>query len=150
MHFLNGHGESLRRRNAGAIVIVNCSRCHRNFLIRMALLKSVSGVLGVKRYRIPGLKYSITKGGRAGFLLQDGNIVGRLVFAPTCECLKTEEVKVHLHDLFLSRSITCEYGLQAETAMLLLHLPSVIRSYNSYLNQTYLPLWTSVREIIFE
>lgn len=79
MHFLNGHGESLRRRNAGAIVIVNCSRCDRNFLIRMALPKSVSSVLGVKRYRIPGLKYSITKSGRAGFLLQDGNILGRLI-----------------------------------------------------------------------
>lgn len=130
MQFLNGHGESLHLRNASAIVIVNCSRCEKNFLIRMALLKPPSSLLGVKAYRIPGLDYSFTRIGGAGFLLQDRNIVGRFIWgAPTCDCLKTEEIEVHLNDLTLPRSNMCEYGLQAEAEWLPLSLGPAIRPF---------------------
>lgn len=134
MQFVNGHGESLHLRNACAIVIVNCSRCKKNFPIRMALLKPAFSLYGVKAYRIPGLDYSFSRIGGVGFLLRDRNIVGRFIWgAPTCECLKIEEIEVHLNHLPLPRANMCEYGLQADADWLPLALGPVIRSYNSCL-----------------
>ena len=126
--FLTSHGSSLHLSKAGGTFIVNCSHCDENFLIRIILFKPASRLLGVKAYRIPGLKYEYTLTGGAGFLLQDGHILGRFIWgAPTCECHKTEEIEVHLHDLPLSRSNACEYGIQAETEWLPL-FENIIRS----------------------
>lgn len=129
MQFLSAHGGSLHLGNAGAIVIVNCYRCNGNFPIRVALLKPASSLLGVKAYRIPGLKYLYTQVGGVGFLHQDGHIVGRFLWGiPTCECPKIEEVEVHLDDFPLPRPNTCIYGFQAEAGRLPIHLEDIIKS----------------------
>lgn len=67
MQSLNAHGASLHLSKDGAIVIVKCSHCDTNFLIRMALFKPASRLLGVKAYRIPGLKYESALTGRSRF-----------------------------------------------------------------------------------
>lgn len=87
--FLNAHGCSLHLDDSAALVAISCYACKREFLIRVALLRSEIHVVGTTAYRIPGLKYEFTHEGGAGLLLKDGRAVGRFLWGtPTCECDK--------------------------------------------------------------
>ena len=113
MNFLRAHGSNLHLGDANmALIGVKCDQCHDIFLLRVAMLAPASQVIGLRAYRIPGLKYLFTHAGGAGFLLkEDGSMVGRFAWGtPTCECPKLKEVKVHLHDLPLPRPNTYQYG----------------------------------------
>jgi hypothetical protein len=113
LHHLQTHGGTLHLAARGVVATVNCSKCHRDFLIRVGLLKAPSQVLGVKAYRVPGMKYGFTHKGGAGFLLNDGHIVGRILWGtPTCDCEKLGEVEVALDDLPLPRPNYTKYGEQ--------------------------------------
>lgn len=111
MKFLSAHGGGLHLGRCNVVANITCAKCQKDFLIRVALLKPGSQLLGVKAYRIPGLKYDFTHPGGAGFLLENGRIVGRFLWGtPTCECEKLEEVEVLLDDLPLPRPNNIEYG----------------------------------------
>lgn len=111
LHHLQTHGGTLHLASLGAVVTFMCSHCHRNFLIRVGLLKAPSQVIGVNAYRIPGLRYNFTKAGGTGFLLKDGRIFGRILWgSPTCECEKLGQVEVCLDDLPLPRPNYTRYG----------------------------------------
>lgn len=113
MSFLQGHGATIHFSSSGALVDLNCHSCHKHFLLRVALLKPDSSVLGAKAYRVPGLKYGFTHAGGAGLLIKDGYNVGRFVWGtPTCACPKLEDVEIPLHPLPLPRPNNYEYGRQ--------------------------------------
>jgi hypothetical protein len=115
MRFLEAHGGTLHLGSCGVVVSVNCPRCHKAFLLRVALLKPELHVIGVRGYRVPGLKYEFTHAGGAGFLLKNGRIVGRFIWGtPTCACSKLEEVEVLLDDLPLPRPNHTNYGQQTD------------------------------------
>ncbi|VUC25626.1 unnamed protein product [Clonostachys rosea] len=109
--FMFSHGGTMHLSETGVMVVVNCMHCHQPFPIRAGLLKPASSLIGVKAYRIPGLRYRFTHQGGAGFLLQDGKMVGRFIWGiPTCSCPRIEQVKVNLDDLPLPKPNTYNYG----------------------------------------
>ncbi|KAI1330297.1 hypothetical protein F5Y16DRAFT_415785 [Xylariaceae sp. FL0255] len=101
IQFLDGHGYTLHLGGAGAVAGVTCSQCHKTFLIRVALLRPPSEVVGAQVYRVPGLKYRFTHQGGCGWLLKEGHIVGRFIWgAPTCGCKRElEEKEIVLEEL---------------------------------------------------
>ncbi|KAL9094076.1 MAG: hypothetical protein Q9165_003746 [Trypethelium subeluteriae] len=115
MEFLVGHGGTLHLGGRAALVVVRCSSCLKNFLLLVGLLESEVNVYGAKAYRVPGLRYQFTLEGGAGFLLQNGRIVGRFIWAiPTCSCPKLEEVKISLTPPPLPRPNNYRYGQQQQ------------------------------------
>ncbi|KAK4507179.1 hypothetical protein PRZ48_000913 [Zasmidium cellare] len=98
--FLQLHGGTLHHGNAGAIVGIICTKCQGIFLLRILLYQPASSLIGVKAYRIPGLKYRFSHAGGVGILLKDNRPVGRFVWGtPTCDCPKTTEIEVVVDDL---------------------------------------------------
>lgn len=113
MRFLEEHGSTIHFGASGALVDVSCHSCHKNFLVRVALIKPDFYVLGAKAYRFPGLKYQFTHAGGAGLLVKDRCNVGRFVWGtPTCACPKFEDIEIPLHDLPIPRPNNYEYGQQ--------------------------------------
>lgn len=128
MQFLGAHGGSMHLGDAGAIVGVNCPRCHQSFLLRVALLEPPSELLGIKAYRVPGLRYRFTHAGGCGFLLKEGRIVGRFIWgSPTCECHITEEVEVVLEAPPMPQPNNFKYGQTGQTEWLPLSLGNRVR-----------------------
>jgi hypothetical protein len=111
---LSSYAGSLHLGAAMAYTIVQCSACHGNFVLRVALIKPASDVLGSAAYRIPGLRYwSMAFPGGAGFLLKNDQIVGRFIWGtPTCKCAKLKEIEVKLEDLPMPRPNRYRYGTQ--------------------------------------
>ncbi|KAL9045578.1 MAG: hypothetical protein Q9214_001402 [Letrouitia sp. 1 TL-2023] len=113
MRFLDAYGNTIHFGSSGGLVDVICYKCQKSFLIRVALLKPDSYVLGAKAYRVPGLKYAFTHAGGAGLLVKNGCNVGRFLWStPTCACPKLEDQEMPLHDLPLQRPNNYEYGRQ--------------------------------------
>lgn len=108
---MGAHGGTMHLNRSGALVGVDCSRCHGRFLIRAGLLEPPSQILGAVAYRIPGLKYVFTHEGGAGILVKDSRIVGRFIWGmPTCNCPKLEEVEVQLGRFPKPKQNKTEYG----------------------------------------
>ena len=108
---MRAHGTTLHLGHLTALVTVNCPSCHKNFLLRVALLKPPSQVLGARAYRVPGLKYAFTHAGGAGFLIKKMCIIGSFMWGThTCECPKLKDVEILIHDLPLPRPNDYEYG----------------------------------------
>ncbi len=71
--------------------------------------------MGSVAYRVPGLQYAFTHEGGAGWLVTDGQRVGRFVWGtPTCECPKLEEVAIQLSDLPLPKPNEYRYGFDPQ------------------------------------
>ena len=87
-----------RRRDRGAvngepICKVKCPGCSAWSLLRLDLRPAAT--LGAKIYRIPGLTYSNSVQDGAGVVLQNGRIVGRMLYgAPSCGCRQLEAVQI--------------------------------------------------------
>ncbi|KAI1329145.1 hypothetical protein F5Y16DRAFT_113179 [Xylariaceae sp. FL0255] len=97
---LTTHGATLHLERGNAVVCITCSRCHRDFLFRVASLRPPSQLVGARAYSVPGLKYRGTHAGGCGLLIKEGRTVGRFVWGTsTCECDKLEEVEVFLEEL---------------------------------------------------
>lgn len=112
MSFLQHHGGTIHHAASGAIVGVRCSNCQNVSLLRIALYRPASIVLGLQVYRIPGLKYFFSHLGGAGFLLKERQVVGRFVWGvPTCVCSKWTEVEIALDDLPLPEYILSGMGI---------------------------------------
>lgn len=111
---LSSYAGSIHLGAAMAYIYVKCSRCNETFVIRVALLKHASDALGAVAFRIPGLRYwGMTNAGGAGFLLKDGQMIGRFIWGtPTCECDKLKEVAVKLENLPMPRANRYPYGSQ--------------------------------------
>lgn len=108
---MGAHGGTMHLNRSGALVGVDCSRCHGRFLISAGLLEPPSQILGAVAYRIPGLKYVFTHEGGAGILVKDSRIVGRFIWGmPTCNCPKLEEVEVQLGRFPKPKQNKTEYG----------------------------------------
>ena len=111
MEFLNSHGGTIHLGFQSAVVSASCPACRQDFLIRTALFSNESQVAGSTAWRIPGLKYEFSLEGGAGFILNNGRIVGRFLWASqTCDCLKLEDVEVLLNDLPVPRKNEFKYG----------------------------------------
>ncbi|KAF2167054.1 hypothetical protein M409DRAFT_54268 [Zasmidium cellare ATCC 36951] len=107
---LEYHGNTLHHGKAGAIVGMKCMKCQRIFLLRILLYQPISTLLGVKAYRIPGLKYRYSHAGGMGILLIRHKIVGRFVWGtPTCACPKMTEIEVAIDDLPMPRPNNSRY-----------------------------------------
>lgn len=87
-----------RRRDRGAIggepvCRVKCPGCFTSSLLRLDL--RTTATLGAKIYRIVGLTYSESVKDGVGLVLQDGRIVGRMLYgAPACSCRLPEIVQI--------------------------------------------------------
>jgi hypothetical protein len=74
------------------ICTVQCNGCRERHLFRLELRENVQ--MGAEIYRIPGLSYSRTVENGVGLVIQEQQIVGRMVYgAPACNC--------HLNQLVL-------------------------------------------------
>ena len=114
--FLNSHGNTVHLGSQSAVVRVSCPACCQKFLIRTALFSNESQVADLTAWRIPGLKYKYSLKGGAGFVLNNGRIVGRFLWASeTCDCRKLEEVEVLLSDLPVPQGNQYEYGSSQNT-----------------------------------
>lgn len=87
-----------RRRDRGVesgepICMIQCPGCSTRSLLRLDLRPTTT--LGAKIYRIPGLTYSDSVEDGTGIVLQDGRIVGRMLYgAPICSCRLPEVVQI--------------------------------------------------------
>ncbi|KAL8882099.1 MAG: hypothetical protein Q9198_000841 [Flavoplaca austrocitrina] len=87
-----------RRRDRGVesgepICMIQCPECSTRSLLRLDLRPTAT--LGAKIYRIPSLTYSDGVQGGIGIVLQDGRIVGRMLYgAPVCSCRLPEVVQI--------------------------------------------------------
>ena len=87
-----------RRRDRGAvggepICRVKCRGCSTCSLLRLDL--RTTATLGAKIYRIAGLTYSESVKDGVGLVLQNGRIVGRMLYgAPACGCRLPEIVQI--------------------------------------------------------
>ncbi|KAK0506965.1 hypothetical protein JMJ35_010665 [Cladonia borealis] len=116
LEFLNSHGGTIHLGSQTAVVRVSCPACCQEFLIRTAFFSNESQVADLTAWRIPGLKYEFSLEGGAGFVLNNGRIVGRFLWASeTCDCHKLEEVEVLLSDLPVPRGNQFEYGSSPNT-----------------------------------
>ena len=116
LEFLNSHGGTIHLGSQSAVVSVSCPACGQEFLIRTALFSNESQVADLTAWRIPGLKYGFSLKGGAGFVLNNGRIVGRFLWASeTCDCDKLEEVEVLLSDLPVPRGNQYQYGSSQNT-----------------------------------
>ena len=114
--FLNSHGGTIHFGSQSAVVSVSCPACGQEFLIRTALFSNESQVADLTAWRIPGLKFGFSLKGGAGFVLNDGRIVGRFLWASeTCDCDKLEKVEVLLSDLPVPRGNQYQYGSSQNT-----------------------------------
>ena len=114
--FLDSHGDAIHLRSQSAVVSVSCPACCQKFLIRTALFSNESQVADLTAWRIPGLKYEYSLEGGAGFVLNNGRIVGRFLWASeTCDCDKHGEVEVLLSDLPVPRGNQYQYGSSQNT-----------------------------------
>lgn len=97
MQFIEAHGGTMHKGpkdhdSGGVIVGVRCLKCHETSLLRAALYKPATDLLGTKAYRIPGLQHWFTHPGGMGFLLKEKQIVGRFIWGtPTCDCSELED-----------------------------------------------------------
>lgn len=120
--FLNSHGGTIHLGPQSAVVTVSCPACCQEFLIRTALFSNESQMAGLTAWRIAGLKYKFSFEGGAGFVLNNGRIVGRFLWASeTCDCLKLEEVEVLLSDLPVPRGNQYQYGSSQNTGWIPVH-----------------------------
>lgn len=87
-----------RRRDRGVesgepICMVQCPGCSTRSLFRLDLRPTAT--LGAKIYRVPSLTYSDGVQGGIGIVLQNGRIVGRMLYgAPICNCRLPEVVQI--------------------------------------------------------
>jgi hypothetical protein len=87
-----------RRRDQGVvggepICRVRCPGCSACSLLRLDL--RTTATLGAKIYRIAGLTYSESVKDGVGLVLQNGRIVGRMLYgAPACSCRLREIVRI--------------------------------------------------------
>lgn len=87
-----------KRRDRGVesgepICMIQCPGCSTRSLLRLDLRPTAS--LRAKVYRIPGLTYSDGVQGGIGIVLQEGRLVGRMLYgAPICSCRCQEVVRI--------------------------------------------------------
>ena len=120
MDWLNSdHGGTIHLGSQSAVVSVSCPACDQKFLIRTALFSNESQAADLTAWRIPGLKYKFSLKGGAGFVLHNGRIVGRFLWASeTCDCPKLEEVEVLICDFPVPRGNQFNYGSSQNTGWL--------------------------------
>ncbi|KAI1404754.1 hypothetical protein F4819DRAFT_81686 [Hypoxylon fuscum] len=107
VQYMNTHGHTMHRGRSAALASIQCSTCHEQFLISVALLLPASEVLGAVAFRVPGLKYAFSHEGGMGMLLRDGQMVGRFIWGtPNCSCSQAEDVTIRLDGLPLPKCIT--------------------------------------------
>lgn len=100
LQFLETHGLTIHAINSSGFVGVTCGVCTKMFVFRAAMYETPTNVRGAVVYRIPGLSYDFTRPDGMCFLVNDGRIVGKLLWAtPACECGVTERVQVSVADV---------------------------------------------------
>ncbi|KAJ4418982.1 hypothetical protein N0V82_005207 [Gnomoniopsis sp. IMI 355080] len=111
------HGRIMHGADERALASVRCEICHRDFLLQVALIlrnnASPSAVLGAAAYRVPGLRYELTLPGGTGWLIKDGRIMARFLWAQkTCMCENIQEVEVPFPDDWIAKPVPNEtpYG----------------------------------------
>ncbi|KAL1622575.1 hypothetical protein SLS56_008686 [Neofusicoccum ribis] len=116
LHFLRARGGSIHGGATGAILEIHCHRCHKGSLYRAALLKHPSKVQMATAYRIPGLSYEYTLSDGIGIIVQDGKIIGRMIWArPACECREIEEVELEYPQWEMPDPNTLDYGIRGRS-----------------------------------
>ncbi|KAL9116289.1 MAG: hypothetical protein Q9187_007187 [Circinaria calcarea] len=112
--YLDGHGSTIHLSQYRAIAGITCLSCYKTFLILIAPFRPASELKGAMAYRVPGLKFSYSTAGSAGFILKEQRMSGRFLWGlPTCQCPKIQEVEVALEDLPVPQPNNFQYGNKA-------------------------------------
>jgi hypothetical protein len=91
------HGNRIHLSDRGYLIRVRCSSCKVESVFRAAVFSKPRLVKGAILYRVPGLQYHATRKHGVGFLINNGNIIGRTIWAvPLCACSLLSTVRVHM------------------------------------------------------
>ncbi|KAF5002967.1 hypothetical protein FDECE_10440 [Fusarium decemcellulare] len=84
---------------------ITCTGCHRTFTHKIAGFALPTELRYAKAYRIPGLRYCISRENGMALLVQKDRVVGRMMWAtPACACRRTETVTLRMPKFFLPKA----------------------------------------------